>query len=861
MQKIYKHFSQLLLPILLGGAMSAAAQPWAKHMDINDKASFEAAKNEFKEYWKGKEPEKGKGFNVFNRWLYHQENHLMPDGSPAPAGINAEEYNAFLAANALSATGNWANMGPNNTAGGYAGLGRINCLAFASSNANIIYAGAAGGGIWKSTTGGTAWTAITDQQASLGVSSILVDPSNNNVIYWATGDADGRDSPSIGVLKSTDGGTTWAPTGLNWIRSELRYISKLQRHPTDPNTIYAATSVGIFKTTDAGATWTQSMNTVRFFDIENKPGDGNTYYATGWITPGTVGYLYRTTDGGATWTQIHSATNAYRAAVAVTPANANYVGLLYERYDNDGFNGYYASTNSGTSFSLLASSPNLLGWDSRGADTGGQGWYDLALAIDPTNASVIYVGGVNTWKSTNGGGSWKINTVWTTSGRTVVVHADKHALEFQNNTTLWQANDGGVYRTTNGGSAWTHLTNPMVISQMYRIGIAQTDASVIAGLQDNGTKVRSATGSWTDRLGGDGMDCAINPTNASIMFGELYYGDLRRSTSGGSTWSTITPTTAENTGWVTPFALAPSSPTTIYAGYSNIWKSTASGTGWTRMTSTNTLPVRAIAVAPNNANVVYYSVDAGLDGGSRFFRTTNGGTSWQTLTNPTILPGCRISAIAISNTNADYVWVTLSGYVAGQKVYSSTDGGLTWTNITDTLPNIPANCIVFSNNSSDGVYMGMDIGVYYRDASTGGWVLFNAGLPNVEVADIDIQYALGKVRIASYGRGVWESDLYGVTSLAGGRRGVEYSSEYLEKSTFSVSPNPATTDITVDFYTKEAGTVQLYIFDAAGRGGQKLKPINAKAGINTITVPVSQLHSGLFYIGDAKGKSTRFIKQ
>ncbi len=839
---------------------SIQAQHWAKMMDSGDKESFEQAKKEFKEYWKGKDPEKGKGFNVFNRWLYHRENHQLPDGSAAPAGMNAEEFNNFLAANALSATGNWANLGPNNTSGGYAGLGRINCIAFHPTDVNTVYVGSAGGGVWKTTNGGADWSPITDQQASLGVSSILVEPTNANIVYLATGDSDGRDSPSIGILKSIDGGISWAPTGLNWARSDLRYISKIVRHPTNANILYAATSVGIYKTIDAGATWTTSQNTVRFFDIENKPGDGLTYYATGYISSGSTAYLYRTDDGGANWSIAHSQTNAYRAAVAVSAANSAYVGLLYERDDNDGFNSFHSSINSGVAFTLKSTTPNLLGWEARGNDAGGQGWYDLALAIDPTNINNIYVGGVNTWKSTNGGGAWKINTMWTTSGKTVVVHADKHGLEFQNSTTLWQVNDGGVYKTTNGGTAWTHLTNPMVISQMYRLGIAQTSAVVIAGLQDNGTKVRAINGTWTDRIGGDGMDCAINPLDANYMYGELYYGDLRRSTNGGSTWGTITPTTAENSGWITPFALAPSTPSTIYAGYSNIWKSTNNGTGWTKVTPSNTLPVRAIAVAPNNVNVVYYSVDALLDTGNRFFRTVDGGTTWQTMTNPTNSTGCRIASIAIDNTDSNKIWVTLSGYVAGNKVFSSTNGGATWTNITGTLPNIPANCIVFANGSNGGVYMGMDVGVYYKDNSMGDWMLFNTGLPNVEVADIDLQYSLGKVRIASYGRGVWESDFYGVTPLAAARKGLQENTQQLEASTFSVYPNPASNTINVEFYSSKDETSNLMILDLSGRMTQKAFPVNAVKGINLISLPISNLPSGTYYVGDGKGKSTRFMK-
>ncbi|MBK7438481.1 MAG: T9SS type A sorting domain-containing protein [Saprospiraceae bacterium] len=826
-------------------------------MDNGDKASFEEAKRQFQEYWRGKTPDKGKGFTPFNRWLYHRENHLLPDGTPAPAGANKEAFDFSAASLIGPATGNWANLGPNNSAGGYAGLGRINCVAFDPINVNTIYIGSAGGGVWKSTNGGTNWSPLTDNQGSLGASSILVEPTNPDIIYLATGDGDGRDSPSEGVLKSTDGGVNWSSTGLNWTRSDLRYIRKLQRHPSDPNIIFAATSVGIFKTADAGNSWTQTLSNVQFFDIENKPGDATTYYATGYISPGTDAFLYRTTDGGVNWSQIHTKTNSYRAAIAISPANPNFVGLLYARYDDDGFNGFYSSTNSGTTWTLKASTPNLLGWNANGGDAGGQGWYDLALAVDPANISVIYVGGVNTWKSTNGGGSWKVNTMWTSSGKTPIVHADKHALEFQNTTTLWQTNDGGVYKTANGGSVWTHLTNPMVISQMYRLGVAQTSSVVIAGLQDNGTKLRSTTGSWSDKIGGDGMDCAINPVNANYMYGELYYGDLKRSTNGGSTWTSIKPT-SEASGWITPFGLAPSAPSTIYAGYKNIWKSTNNGTTWSAISAGNTINVRALAIAPSDANIVYYSTDADLSSGNRLFKTTTGTNSWTALTNPTNVG--RISSIAIDNLNPNNVWVTISGYNAGEKVYVSTNGGSSWTNISGSLPNIPSNSLAFYNGSNGGVYLGMDIGVYYRDNSMTDWALFNAGLPNVEVADIEIQYALGKVRVASYGRGVWEFDMFKMNSIAGLKNGTQISKKQFENSTFSVYPNPVSTVINIEFYSSVEGRNNLMIMDMAGRMAHKTYSVDMIKGLNTISLSIADLPSGAYYIGDGKGKSTRFLK-
>jgi photosystem II stability/assembly factor-like uncharacterized protein len=778
----------------------------------------------------------------------------MTDGNIAKKGNNVAAFNASPLA-LTSPSGNWTSLGPNSTTGGYAGLGRISAVAFDPGNANIIYAGAGGGGVWKTTNGGTSWIPLTDALGSLGASSIVVEPTNTQIIYLATGDGDARDNPSIGVMKSLDGGATWNMTGLNWIHSDLRYIYKLLLSPSDPNTLYAATTVGIYKTIDAGTSWSLVSVNKAFYDIESKPGDANTYYASATTNDST--WIYRTTNSGGSWSIIHVLNNAERCAIAVTPANPAFVGLLYGNYSDSGFRGFYSSTDSGNSFVLKATSPNLLGWNANGGDAGGQAWYDLTLTVDPTNASVIYVGGVNTWKSTNGGSTWKVNTMWTSSGRTPVVHADKHAMEWQNNTTLFQGNDGGLYKTTNGGSAWTHLSNTMVISQMYKIGVAQTNSSLITGLQDNGTKSRSTSNTWTDRLGGDGMDCAISPIDANIMFGELYYGDLKRSTNGGSTWSTTHPT-SESGGWVTPFALAPTSPTTIYLGYKNIFKSTNNGTSWTALTSGRTVNTRSLAVSPSNANVVYFAEDALIqNGGNKLYKTTNGST-FSAVTNPTDMG--RINSISIDSSNNNIVWVSMSGYNDGKKVFKSTDGGATWTNISGSLPNIPANCVTNVKNSDGGVYVAMDVAVYYRDNSMSDWILFNAGLPNVEVTDLDIQYALGKLRVSTFGRGVWESDFYGVSAIAN-IKNKPVSAKQLEQSTFSIYPNPVKDQLNAEFYSKEAGTTKLVIMDMEGRISQQHFTVHHIKGINTIRLNVSNLPSGIYYLGNGNGKSARFIKQ
>lgn len=642
---------------------------------------------------------------------------------------------------------NFSSLGPSSTAGGYAGTGRINSLAFHPTNTNIIYAGTAGGGLWQSNDGGTTWFTNTDQLATLGVSSIIVHPTSPERIYIATGDGDGSDNYSIGVLVSVDGGLTFSPTGLTWNTSDTDLIRKLIFDPSNQDAIMAATSIGIYRSIDKGGTWTL-VQAGDFDDIEANPTlNSNIFYAS------AQGNIYKSSNGGASWTLKQTIAGTNRIALGVSPNNAAYVYALCSKSSNSGYNGLYRSTDSGESYISSSLTPNLLGWSATGSDTGGQGGYDLVLAVDPLNAEVVYAGGVNTWKSTNGGVNWTINTMWYGVSGIPEVHADKHALEWQNNTTLWQGNDGGVYKTTNGGATWQHRGSGIVNSQMYKLGISQTDGKVMTGLQDNGSKLKSAGGSWSDVIGGDGMECAIQLNDGQVLYGSVYNGDFNRSTNGGTSWQNISDNVpgSPSGAWITPFEIDPGMPTTIYAGYQQVYKSKDKGNTWTSIGNFSTNNLNILKVAPSNNQVIYAARSNG-----NIWRTTNGGTAWTQMASP----GNNLAFIAIHPNNANTLWAVRQNYSSGAKVYKSVNGGSTWVNVSGTLPNIPANCIEYQNGSDDGLYVGMDVGIYYRDNTLSDWVLFNAGLPNVEVTELEIDYDENKIYAATYGRGLWASDLY-----------------------------------------------------------------------------------------------------
>jgi PKD repeat protein len=380
--------------------------------------------------------------------------------------------------------------------------------------------------------------------------------------------------------------------------------------------------------------------------------------------------------------------------------------------------------------------------------------------VNPTNASEVMVGGVNVWKSSDGGSTWGSSaiTYWAASHTaTNYVHADIHHIYYQNGTTVLIGCDGGIFKTTNTGTSWSDICTNLQISQPYSLGMSTTNAAkVLSGWQDNGTNLMTTTTAWTSTLGGDGMKCFVDRTNDNVLYGEQYNGNFNRSTNGGTGWTTLgPPNSSETTAWATPWKQDPVTANTIYGGMTNLYKSTNQGTSWTVM---GTMPdaadyINEFAIAPSNPQVIYVVKNGGV------FKTVNGGSAWTTITG-TIPSTLAATYVAVCPTNPNIAYVTVSGYTAGSKVYVTADGGTTWTNYSTGLPNLPANCITYSPNAHGAVYIGMDVGVYYRDSTLSTWQAYNTGLPNAIVMQMEIYAATGKLRAATFGRGIWEVPLY-----------------------------------------------------------------------------------------------------
>jgi PKD repeat protein/photosystem II stability/assembly factor-like uncharacterized protein len=757
---------KLILIFLLSTA-SFAQNNWQERM-FEKNENFNSIVDDFNIYKslhlkEGNKIPKGLGIKQFERWRYYWQGRVDANGN-FPRGGNVlneiEKYKQRQAsARYASGTGTWELLGPtpipNNGTGQLNGSGRLNCITFHPTNPNIIYVGAPAGGFWKSVDNGVTWTEYSFGLTRLGVSSIVIHPTNPDIIYIGTGDRDAGDAPGYGVWRTIDGGLTWS--ARNAVMGN-RTINELLMDPTNSNILIAAASNGrIYRTTDGGANWTASPSLgINPKDIALHPTNSNIVYASGTT-------VHKSTDGGDTFVQITNGVpgGAQRIALAVSPNQPNWVYLLAG--GGSGLIEISRSTDSGTSFVTRTTTPNILGYETNGSGTASQAWYDLVLAADPTDANVIYTGGVNMWKSVNGGSTMSCVSYWVgPSGGVDGVHADQHALEFSPHTNaVYSGNDGGLYVTTDNGANWDDLSNGLVIAQLYKIGVSQTVSDlVINGHQDNGTSISRGT-TFSTEIGGDGMECIIDPTNENYMYGALYYGDIRRSTNGGATFTgSISGAITEPGNWVTPYKLDPNNANTMFAGYANIWKNTAvrTGTTWTQISSFGaTSTIVDLAIAPSNSNAMYVS----RNGTNKFYSSNNalaGSPTWADLTGN--LPAVSSPKdIEIDPTDPTHLFIALNN-----DIYESINSGVSWTDFSGTLPNISLNTIVIDKDSPiKAMYVGMDVGVYYRDNTMADWTPFYTGLTNVEITELEIHYnnmeCKSTIYASTYGQGLWKGDL------------------------------------------------------------------------------------------------------
>ncbi|MFZ4522699.1 MAG: choice-of-anchor J domain-containing protein, partial [Bacteroidales bacterium] len=736
---------------------------WIKMME-DPTANFHQTLRAFDDSRKDNAKTSFNGGKVFQQWAYIMRGRVASDGArPAPDEV-FNEWNSFTSAN-HSPAGNWVSMGPSTVpvpgSTGYLGIGRLNVVAFHPSDQNKVYAGSPSGGLWITSDNAATWTPATDYLPTLGVSAICIDFSNPDVILLGTGDRDHGDAPGMGVFKSTDAGATWSAskTGMGNVT-----VCKLIQSPANSLIVMAVTTSGIFRSADGGSLWS-FIKAGSFKDICFKPGNPDIVYAA------SMGNFYRSSDNGRSFSLITAGLPYVefpideRGAISVSAANPSYVYFIQSN-SSGGFQGVYRSNDSGLTFSTRSTSPNILDESCDGSGTSGQGWHDLAIAADPSNADILYTGGINVWKSSDGGATWVIKSHWNGDCSVAPVHSECHFLGFSPvNGRLYAGNDGGIVYSTTGGNTWTDCTAGMAIGQIFKIGQGQTDPlKTICGFQDNGSHTLLSTG-WVATGGVDGMECAVDYQNSSYTYHSQYYGSIFRKVDNASELRIAGNGVfgiTESGGWVTPFLLSESDPKKMFAGFQNVWRCndvTVSSPVWTKISSNETADCSVLEQSPANPDILYVVRNDSLK------RSDNANASTPTWTLCTLPGGVTPTDLEAHPTNANTIYA-----VSGTKVYKSTDKGSYWSLVPGALPDIPINTIVYDKNSNEGLYIGTQTGVLYKSATMSNWALFNTNLPAVDVRELEIYYnatpSNNKILAGTFGRGLWKSDLYTAPATA-----------------------------------------------------------------------------------------------
>ena len=768
--------NQLKYIILLAFAILAVShvsgQYHLQYLADHPGANFYEVVEAVEEYYKDKPQGRGSGYKHFRNWKMAMEPYFYPSGEMY--NVNAmlySEHRKYIhkpKAGTRSNTGFWFDQGPTSFTqgtGDAGGNGVVSCIEFHPTDPDLIYVGTPDGGMWRYDMGSSSWTPLTDGVPTIGVSGIAINYNNPNIMYILTGDGNRNNSPSIGVLKTTNGGQTWLPTDLTWAIQwdypQTNNAYKLLMHPTDPDILFVVAEDGIHRTTNGGDTWT-NVKPGKFWDIEFKPDDPSVMYASGFS-------FFRSTNTGLTWNvdgDPDFPTQYLRTAIGVTPAEPDYVYLLFGGHVNGtgagSFSGLFRSDDAGLDFEERSTTPNIIGWWSDGQDSINQALINLVIAVDPQDAETVFAGGINNWKSSNGGTTWSLASHWVdVNNEYGYVHADQHDLKFLG-SDIYAACDGGLFRSDDDGATWDNLSDGLSIMQFTSIDVA--GSNYIGGAWDNGCNQWSASNSdATHIVRADGFVCMIDPTNTNIRY-MSNQGGKWRSTNGGGSWN---PINIPSSGgyWDSDWIMDPVSTNRMYmAGPSNgnhdVFRTTSSGTGtsaWTDLNAGFSINQNIIALAQgvNDRDVLYAAI------GTELRKSTNvndPAPGWSDITGTLPVGSAVMRGIAVDPANANRVWVCFRGVSSGNKVYYSPNGGTNWYNESGTLPNVPVNCIAYVPGSQDGLYIGTDIGVFYRNDYIGDWEYHMNGLPTVRVLDMDIDG--GYIYAGTFGRGLWRSPLY-----------------------------------------------------------------------------------------------------
>jgi PKD repeat protein/photosystem II stability/assembly factor-like uncharacterized protein len=691
-------------------------------------------------------------------------------------------------------TSNWTTVGPidwDHSAAGrsYApGSAHVYTVEQSISNPDILLAGTANAGVWRSTDRGVSWTPKTNSFLTGSVTSIEIDPTNANTSYAEV---------LSNIYKTTNGGTTWIPTGDATFMALTFATRDIRCKPDQAQYVFAATDEGLYRTTNGGTTWT-SVLSGDVQEIEFHPDDPDTMYVV--RRTGDYTEFFRSYNAGLTFTEqttgwpspnLGLGEHQERTEIAVTPDAPENVYALATGSANggSGLYGVYVSTDRGTSWTFKccgtgpggppsSSNMNLMGWSDQGLDDGGQYYYDLAFGVSPYNKDSMWVCGVNLWVSANEGASFVCPAAWSHSYKPNYVHADIHDLHYMQHTgELWVCGDGGIFYSTDRGANFVRRNVGIAGSDFWGFGMGHWYGDVmIGGAYHNGTLMKEENvyiNGWICTDGGDGVGGWVNPGFDRQAYSNY---NIKRLQSN----RTITPVTRDflhmpNSTYIT----GQSSDLLFHPHYYGTWYSGSDTKLFLTRDNGFTyeeiydfgVDVAAMDMCMSDPDVLYVCTFPDWWGTKRIYRSLNGGASWTEVTPPgSILNNADLWIpydIAVDPEDPMKVWIVRTSMYSdypsynAYKVYKSVNGGANWTNISGTAMNGQyPTCIMYQRGTDDGIYIGTRKAVYYRNATMSDWELFNTGLPaRTHSVKLMPWYRQGKLRNAT-DRSVWESNFY-----------------------------------------------------------------------------------------------------
>jgi len=707
----------------------------------------------------------------------------MSSGEPIPLGA-LRRADSTLA----SAPGTWNAVGPTNVGG------RLTSLAVDPNDANHVWAGAAAGGVFESRDAGNSWTPVFDDQPVLNVGAIAAHPTDSNIVYVGTGEANGAgySYDGDGVYRTADGGVTWQHLGL----AETRRIGRIAIDPVNPQRVFVAAAGGVYvpdafrgvyRSTDGGTNWTKVLfvgPTAGAIDVAIDPANPSRIYAaiwdhhstpSHWYAGGVDSGIWQSSDGGDSWSRLTnglpaSASTVGRIGLAVARSSPQTVYALY--LDDPGkLIGVYKTTNAGVSWAKQNASGAKNAFDV-------YGYYCGQIRVDPQDANVVYLMDIYWARSTDGGQSYTVH-----SGGSYVDHHDMVVLPDR----LYQANDGGFFRSNDLGNSWFHAPS-LPVSQFYDLGIDSLNPNRrFGGTQDMGS-LRTTDGgssSWGNVLGGDGFHCEVDPLDSSRVYCESPNGAIHRSVDGGNTFVLAVHGIGPNDRrtWSPPIVHDPRRTQRLYAATHRVYRSTDGAANWdaisgdlsdgppptpssapdattggnSHLASVVEGAVTTVAPSGLDLNVVW----AGTDDG-HVWVTQSGGSAWARVD----VPGRSewVTRLEADPFSASSAYVTFSGYRAGSRlprIFRTVDYGASWTDISGDLPDVPLNCV---NADPDPAMRGRlfvcnDFGVYVTDDYGQSWSALGTGMPPVVVMDLDLIQSSRQLFAGTHGRSIYLYEL------------------------------------------------------------------------------------------------------